>query len=65
MTIDLNLIRKPDAEKTSIQVVMYKDIHETLQRICAKEKIKLTHLLRHLINSFITDYKKKEEEKNE
>jgi len=58
MTIDLNLIRKPEAEKVSIQLVLYKATHEKLQSVCREEKVKLTHLLRHLINSFLNDREK-------
>lgn len=56
--IDLKLIRKDDAPRSFLTLTIYTEIYEELKNICRKENIKISHLIRSLVNDFIESYRK-------
>lgn len=56
---DLKLV-KEDTNKEIVTFMLYVRIRDELNAICKKEGIKLSHLLRHIINVFLEERKKDE-----
>jgi hypothetical protein len=59
--MDLTLVKRPPTdEKAFIGFKLYASINNELQAICVKEDIRISDLLRHLVNNFLIDYHKEE-----
>jgi hypothetical protein len=56
--IDLSALKHLEDPKKLMTVLLYESTHDRLTEICKKENVKVTHLLRQLINTFISDYEK-------
>lgn len=55
--IDLKLIHACE-EKEQLNFTIYKTIKKELEALCKAENIKMSHLIRHLINVFLEERRK-------
>jgi hypothetical protein len=58
--MDLKLIKMELEPKRLLQVYMYDHVVNELSAIAEKEGIKVTQILRHCVNNFISEYRKEE-----
>ena len=56
IVVDMSALRKLDDKKRLLNFNLYVSTYARLEAICAKEGVKVTHLMRQLVNSFIDDY---------
>jgi len=54
--LDLTLIKNSAEKKIPVSFTIYESIHTQLERICKKENIKMSLLLRSMINNVIATY---------
>jgi hypothetical protein len=54
--LDLNLLKKSNEMKAGINVLIYHSVHKRLMAICKAEGVQLSHLIRHLVNKFLSEY---------
>ena len=55
MAIDLNLFERKNTKKAMLSCEVYEETLDTLRKFCVDKQIKLSHLLRHLVNEFIDE----------
>ena len=58
--MDLKLIKMELEPKSLLQVYVYDRVVKELSVIAEKEGIKVTQILRHCVNNFISEYRKEE-----
>jgi RNase P/RNase MRP subunit POP5 len=53
--MDLSLIKRPNEEKINVNLRLYSGVVKKLADFCAEENIRVTDLIRHIINDFIAN----------